>query len=162
LALRRPFEGDTAAEVFRRIESEEPPPLLRLRSNVDRDLAVLCEKAIAKDPAARFSTADEFADELDRRLRGEPIVTKSRSVVRRLRAFYRRRRFVVLATLVGVVALAAGLALRPSPRAPRTHVRITVSEYKGANPVAGELSYRRIEPVTGKPLERIALGPSPI
>jgi hypothetical protein len=40
---------------------------------VERDLEAVCLKSLEKQPAARYSSALEVAEELDRYLRGEPV-----------------------------------------------------------------------------------------
>ena len=67
--LRRPGP----AEVLRQIAEEEPTPLRRLNPAVPRDLETIVLKAMAKEPAARYATAQELADDLRRFLESKPI-----------------------------------------------------------------------------------------
>jgi predicted Ser/Thr protein kinase len=60
LAGRLPFGGGPA-EVMGRIVTETPPPPSAFRSGIDPRLEAACLKAMAKDPAARFASMDEFA-----------------------------------------------------------------------------------------------------
>jgi serine/threonine-protein kinase len=63
LSQRRAFPGDDAVTVANRIQGEEPPPIaapLGLDPHVDGVL----ERALSKDPHARFPTCGEFGDAL--------------------------------------------------------------------------------------------------
>ena len=60
---------------------------------------------MAKDPAARYSSAEAFRAEIDRYLEGRPLTVSRASVIRRALKFVKRNRLMVGA----VVALAASL-----------------------------------------------------
>jgi WD40 repeat protein/tRNA A-37 threonylcarbamoyl transferase component Bud32 len=70
-----PFRGDARMLVVQ-ILSEEPPSPRKLNSRVPRDLETICLKCLEKDPARRFATALDLAEELRRFERGEPIQTR--------------------------------------------------------------------------------------
>ncbi|WP_316410445.1 serine/threonine-protein kinase [Mesoterricola sediminis] len=65
LTGRKPFAGDNTTTILFKIVSEPPPPidLGELRGISPRIRAVL-DRVLAKDPAARFQTADELAKAL--------------------------------------------------------------------------------------------------
>jgi hypothetical protein len=64
----RPF-SDTATEILGQILHVDPEPPSRRRPGIDRRLEVICLKAMAKDPAARYATMKEFAAAIDAFLR---------------------------------------------------------------------------------------------
>jgi uncharacterized protein (TIGR03067 family) len=68
LSGARPFEG-TATEVIGKILLVDPEPPSRRRAGVDPRLEAVCMKALAKDPAKRFTTMREFAAAIDAALR---------------------------------------------------------------------------------------------
>ncbi len=72
LTLTRPFLGDRQ-QIMDRIVTRDPPDPRRVHRHVPRDLAVICLKALEKQPARRFATAEELAADLRRFLAGEPI-----------------------------------------------------------------------------------------
>jgi tetratricopeptide (TPR) repeat protein len=59
--------------VLRQIIEDEPRPLRELNDAVPRDLETICLKAMNREPARRYQTARELADDLRRWLGGEPI-----------------------------------------------------------------------------------------
>ena len=61
----RPFEGDSAASVgLARLSGPVPDPTL-VRASVPSELAAITRRALAVDPASRFSSAGSMADALD-------------------------------------------------------------------------------------------------
>jgi serine/threonine-protein kinase len=58
LAGRRPFEGDNPLEVAMRHVRDAPPPL---PADIPHDIRQIVERAMAKDPGARFPSAAAFA-----------------------------------------------------------------------------------------------------
>ena len=65
LAGRLPFEGDSAVSVALKHLSEPPPPLSQFRPDVSHALEAVIMAALAKDPAHRWQSADEFAAALE-------------------------------------------------------------------------------------------------
>lgn len=78
LTGRAPFQAANVAETLRQVLFDEPIPPRQLNPGVDRDLETITLKCLEKEPARRFVTAGELAEELQRFLRGEPI--KSRPI----------------------------------------------------------------------------------
>ena len=60
-----PFEGDSPVTVALKQVSERPRPPSELNPGVSRALDTVVLKALAKDPANRFASADEFSSALD-------------------------------------------------------------------------------------------------
>jgi eukaryotic-like serine/threonine-protein kinase len=65
LTGRVPFEADSAVAVALKQVSEVPRPPSELNPKVSRALDAVVLKALAKDPANRFASADEFEAALD-------------------------------------------------------------------------------------------------
>jgi WD40 repeat protein/tRNA A-37 threonylcarbamoyl transferase component Bud32 len=102
LTGERPFRGSRAM-LLHQVVHEEPRPPRRLNDRVPRDLETICLKAMAKEPGKRYTTARQFADDLRRWQRGEPI--QARPVGRVEQAWRWCRRNRALALLTGFVAL---------------------------------------------------------
>jgi len=72
------------------------------------DLDTILAKALRKDPAARYATAEAFGDDLARWLDGRPVLAQPDSRTYRLRKFVLRHRVGVAAATVSLVAVLAG------------------------------------------------------
>jgi WD40 repeat protein len=72
---------------------------------VPRDLEVICLRCLEKDPRRRYGSAEAVAEDLERYLRGEPILARRMSVPERVVKWARRR--PAIAALLGVVLLTA-------------------------------------------------------
>ncbi len=120
LAGERPFRG-TKRDVEQAILTQEPP---RQRS-LPADLATIVLKALKKAPAERYATADAFAEDLGRWLRGEPVVAQPDRLGYRMRRFITRHRLpVVMGTLVALALVTTGaVALRQAVEARKEAAR---------------------------------------
>ena len=74
------------------------------------DLDWICMKALERDPARRYASASELADDLRRHLAHEPVLAGRPGVIYRARKFVRRHRMSVGASVVAVAALATAAA----------------------------------------------------
>jgi serine/threonine-protein kinase len=61
----KPFVADTPAAIAYAVHNTEPVPVRHLRPDADPDLAAAVERAMARDPADRFESADAMAEALD-------------------------------------------------------------------------------------------------
>ncbi len=73
LARQRPFDGESARVVMQRIEAGQFEALRRVAPTTPRDLQTICHKALELQPSDRYASAGEFAADLRRFLRIEPI-----------------------------------------------------------------------------------------
>lgn len=64
LAGRRPFDAPSFRELVRQVRKDPPAPLRRLRPDVPEDVERTVMAALAKDPDARWPSADAFAERL--------------------------------------------------------------------------------------------------
>ena len=67
-----PFRGSRLM-LLDQVQHDDPRPPRRINERIPRDLETICLKAMAKLPAKRYQTADEFAADLRRFLAGEPV-----------------------------------------------------------------------------------------
>jgi serine/threonine protein kinase/Flp pilus assembly protein TadD len=115
LTLRPAFTGEDRQELLRQVAFEEPEPPRRLNKAVPPELEIIVLKALEKNPAERYATAGELADDFQRFLQDEPIRAKRPTVVQRSRKWFRRHPAVVwsaVAVLAITVVLLAGSVVR--------------------------------------------------
>ena len=117
LSGRPPHLAETEAQVLQRVLNVEPDP----PEGAPDELAVVCAKAMEKSPEHRYAKASDFADDLGRWRRGEPVLARPPSTVRRAKSFVARRAaFVVGAAgllLAAVVGGAVAVKWRAEERA---------------------------------------------
>jgi serine/threonine-protein kinase len=65
-----PFTGETPVEIAMKHLSQTPQPPSALRPEVPRDLDYVVLRALAKDPAERYRTAEDMDSDLERIARG--------------------------------------------------------------------------------------------
>ena len=119
LTGRRPFEG-REHDLARQVLESEPPRPRSLCRDLPRDLETVVLKCLRKEPAERYASAGEFADDLGRWLRGEPVRALRESWWRRLWRPIRRHPVRLGVGLLAVaLAVTATVALWPAdPDAP--------------------------------------------
>jgi tetratricopeptide (TPR) repeat protein/tRNA A-37 threonylcarbamoyl transferase component Bud32 len=109
LAGELPFRGN-ARMLLHQVLHDEPRAPRSLNDRIPRDLETICLKAMAKEPARRYATAGELADDLRRFLKGEPIRARPTGRVERFARWCRRNPVVAGLTAALVLALVGGLA----------------------------------------------------
>lgn len=117
LTLHQPFAGKDVADVLRKIITTDPPPPSRLNPRIPRDLETIVVKAIEKDPARRYQSAEEFGDDLRRFLNFEPIAARPLGPIGRIARSVRRNRVAWRASVLGagvMLAVAVGLSFTTS------------------------------------------------
>ena len=83
----------------------------RLRRLLAGDLDTIVVKAMAFDPARRYGSVDQLADDVERYLAGKPVLARPDSWTYRTRKFVARHRLAVGLTAAAAAALVAFAAL---------------------------------------------------
>ncbi len=112
LTLQPAFSGNDRLELLRQIAFEEPKAPRTINKSIPNELETIVIKAIAKNSAERYGTAQELADDLQRFLDDKPIWARRPTVLQKMRKWGRRHKTAVWsATLclltVGLVAAAS-------------------------------------------------------
>jgi len=113
LTGERPFGGNIQM-LMQRVMNEEPRNPRSFNNYIPADLETICLKAIDKDPSRRYQTAQEFADDLHRWLRLEPIYARRIGKPERIYRWCRRKPWQAAAIGLALsipIATAIGLTL---------------------------------------------------
>jgi eukaryotic-like serine/threonine-protein kinase len=108
LTGRPPFLSGSIESTLAIVASEDPIPLRRLQPDVPRDLETISLKCLEKEPARRYSSATELADDLGRFLSGEQVLARPPSTVDRWVKLARRNQAVVWGVAGILAAIAVG------------------------------------------------------
>jgi non-specific serine/threonine protein kinase/serine/threonine-protein kinase len=81
----------------------------RLRRRLTGDLDYVVLKALEKDPARRYASVDQLAQDIRRHLEGLPVLARGASTAYRMSRFVRRHRVAVVTTALVGISLLAGL-----------------------------------------------------
>jgi WD40 repeat protein len=111
LAGRPPFAEKSLPELFVAIREKEPASISAIRSEMDRDLDIICRKCLEKDPSRRYRTAQALADDLQHWMDGVPIAARAVGKAERLWRWCRRRPAIAGLAAAVVVLFFTGLVL---------------------------------------------------
>jgi tetratricopeptide (TPR) repeat protein len=111
-----PFDGPTAQSVLKAVLTADPPSPRRARADLPDAVAAVIQKAMERDPARRYGSAQEFADDLERFLRGERVLARVPGPLRRAGRWCAQRP-LTSALAIAVIALAVGAWILVEERA---------------------------------------------
>jgi WD40 repeat protein/serine/threonine protein kinase len=148
LTLRPAFEEAHRALLIEQILRRDPPRPRKLDSRIPRDLETIVLKALAKDPAQRYATPEELAEDLRRFLADRPIRARRAGSAERLWRWCRRNPLAALLIVsLGVgVAASTGLtlwALRERDRADGAALEASIKAREAADNAQKEAVQRR-------------------
>jgi len=104
LTLRRAFDGDTGDQILAQVVGVDPPDPRVIRSRIPRDLAVICQAALAKNRSVRYASMAAFAADLRRFLGNEPIEARPQDMLTRAFKWCRRHPAWTTAAALGSLA----------------------------------------------------------
>ena len=104
LSGRPPFRGRTAGETLDFIRGGDPPYLYGRAPGITNDMAVVCRKAMARNPRNRYPTALAFAEDLRALLAGRPIKAWKKGAFGRLALWIRLRPLAAVLLLLCLLA----------------------------------------------------------
>jgi eukaryotic-like serine/threonine-protein kinase len=151
-------------------DPSEPSPLERaarrgstprkLRGTLRGDLDNIVAKALKKNPAERYASAEAMAEDLHRYLGHLPVRARADSLGYRTRKFVTRHRVVLSAAAAVVIALAVGAAVAVRQARVAAHQRDrALVELRRAESTIDFISYLLAEarPTEGKPITNAEL-----
>jgi serine/threonine protein kinase/tetratricopeptide (TPR) repeat protein len=111
VTLRPAIHGRDRHELIRQITQDEPERPRRIDPRVPRELETIVLKAMAREPADRYATANDMANDLQRFLEDKPILARAPNLLDRSAKFARRHRTIVFAACVLLLLAAVFLGI---------------------------------------------------
>ena len=112
LSGRPPFIGEHALKVIQQATEKPAPKLRSLAPALDRDLETICTKCLEREPHARYRSAGELAEDLERWLHGHSIVARPVSPPVRLWRWSRRNPIIAgMAALLLTLGIVVGVLI---------------------------------------------------
>jgi len=109
---RPPFLGEHALAVIQQAAEKPAPKLRSLAPTLDRDLETICAKCLEREPTARYRSAGDLAEDLERWLAGHSIIARPVSApVRALRWSRRNPAFAGMTALLLALGAAVGVMI---------------------------------------------------
>jgi serine/threonine protein kinase len=99
LSGRPPFQADSWRGTLDLVLHDDAVPPSRLLPGLPRDLEIICLKCLEKDPASRYSRADDLAADLESFLSGSAVAAAPPDALKRLARRARRDDFELGAEL---------------------------------------------------------------
>lgn len=110
---KRPFAAETAQGLYHKIMTEPPAPIHKLNSKVPPGLTAVCNKAMLKVPAGRYKSAEDFACDLERVLKGEKTKASKGAFFDKLKYSGTNRaliKYAVIPAIFVLICLVCGFA----------------------------------------------------
>lgn len=111
LTGRPPFPTRDYVETLTKVREEPPASPRSIRPAIPRDLEAICLKCLEKDPARRYASATELADDLARFRKGERTVARPVSFPAKIWQKVRKHSRSWATAAVVLLALLAGSAV---------------------------------------------------
>jgi serine/threonine protein kinase/tetratricopeptide (TPR) repeat protein len=108
LTGRPPFLGDNVLAVIQQAAEKPAPKLRSFAPALDRDLEIICAKCLEREPDARYCSAEDLAEDLERWLADRPIIARPVSVPVHVSRWSRRN---PAAAGMAVLLLALGIGI---------------------------------------------------
>jgi WD40 repeat protein len=105
LAGRPPFQAATVLETIAQVKTAPVVPPSRLQPGLPHDVETICLKCLRKEPARRYASALELAEDLRRYQAGEPVLARRTSLAERAWLWCRRNPALAGLTTAVVVLL---------------------------------------------------------
>jgi predicted Ser/Thr protein kinase len=105
LTERRPFDSENVYETLRRVQETEPVAPRKIDPKIEDDLETIVLKCMSKEPAGRYGSAQELAEDLLAFTAGDPIRGRRESLSRKISRRIRRHPVAFVAGVAFVLGL---------------------------------------------------------
>lgn len=106
-----PFQAPSAPAALEKARSASFLPARSIRADVPTALDAICQKAMARDPTARYATALTLAADVERWLADEPVSARRDPWRDRIRRWMKRHRPLVAGMAVLLAAAVVGIVV---------------------------------------------------
>src|SRR5690606_28146670 len=106
LAGVTPYRDSVGDELLGAVKAGPPTPVEKIAPGAPKDLVSIVAKAMARDPNARYPSARELTEELERFRTGRMVEAHEYTTAERMVRFTRRHRGTVMVTALALSALA--------------------------------------------------------
>ena len=107
------------------ILSGPPPPVRSLNPRASRDIAAICQKAMAPDPAARYATMAELGEDLRAAIETRPVQARRPTMLLKLQKWSQRNFPYVLLGCAALLLVSIALSVAHGFKAERDAARQT-------------------------------------
>ena len=116
LTLRPAYLAEDRQQLLKQIAFEEPTPLRRIDRDIPAELETIVHKAMSKDMGHRYTSVQEFADDLRSHLENRPIKAKPPTISETIGKWTRRNptltwSAIITLTLVTVILASSMLVI---------------------------------------------------
>ncbi|HZN40672.1 MAG TPA: serine/threonine-protein kinase, partial [Planctomycetota bacterium] len=108
LTMKRPYDAPSWDQLFHKILAGSLSNCRKLNPRIPHDLRTVIEVAMDREPAKRYATAEQFADDLRRVRSFEPIKARAAGPLQRVVKWSRRHPGRAASLLSGVLAVVLG------------------------------------------------------
>lgn len=126
------IKGQTAMNMLYALTQQAIEPPRHYNQRLAAELDIICMKALEKNPAQRYASAQAFAEDIERFLNGEAILARPGNTWQTMWHRVRKQQTAVLLSVLGfmLVLLAAGWGLfnGESRQQPRSRLQAEVSK----------------------------------
>ncbi|MCA9034625.1 MAG: protein kinase [Planctomycetaceae bacterium] len=162
----RPFRATNSRTLLHSILTDEVRSPRSVNASVPKDLDTICCKALEKDPACRYDSVGEMADDIQRYLDGHTITARPAGIGLKARRWCERNPWVAaLSVVIGILAVATAALLSREPEVLPPVIRIEAPPVKTHNVrmaftmSGGQIPGRPVAKWTVVPLEPKAAQP---
>lgn len=112
-----PFHGPSSQTVLYHVLEKDPVPPSQISPRIPKEMDSICLKAMAKDKALRYQSAEELADDLERFLHKQPILAAAPGLGYKLHKWLKKNWAVAGGGCMFLLGLACLLFIVPGSKA---------------------------------------------